>query len=84
MPHAENSLREGQRFRLRDRVLALERPLGETRAFYIQPGETLTIRNLPDDGDLLIDVVWSGRTVMIFRRDLLEHGERVMNAGTEA
>jgi len=83
MRDAENSLREGQRFRLSDRVLALERPTGDTRAFYIERGETITVKHLPGDGDLLIDVVWSGRTVMMFRRELLEQGERVMNAGTE-
>ncbi|HTW65215.1 MAG TPA: hypothetical protein VME17_11390 [Bryobacteraceae bacterium] len=82
MPHAEN-LREGQQFRIRDRVLALERPNGETTAFYIPAGAIVKVKHLPRNGDLLVDVLWSGRTVMIFCRELLEYGERVMNAGTE-
>jgi hypothetical protein len=74
----------GERFIVSDRILALERPDGETKALYIQPGDMVTVRYLPSDDDLLIDVLWSGRIVAVFRRDLLANGQRAMQAGTDS
>jgi hypothetical protein len=70
----------GCRFRLKARTLALERPDGQTKAVYIQPGEVITVKNGPSNGDALIDVEWSGRILMMFYQDLLAHGERVSDA----
>jgi hypothetical protein len=88
MPTSESDFRDrivpGDRFRLDARLLALERPDGEAKVVYMRPGEIVTVKDQPSDQDVLVDVLWTGRTVMMFRRDLLEHGQRVMNAGAEA
>jgi hypothetical protein len=70
----------GCRFRLKTRILALERPEGQTSAVYLHPGDVIKVIDDPSNGDALIDVEWSGRTVMMFYRDLLENGEQVSDA----
>ena len=53
----------GCRFRLKTRILALERPEGQTSAVYLHPGDVIKVIDNPSNGDALIDVEWSGRVV---------------------
>ena len=82
--HIPRQPQPGERIVLCGRILALERPNGETKAFYLRPGDTVTVQHVPPDDDLLVDVIWSDRVVMVFRKDLLAFGERVMQAGADS
>jgi hypothetical protein len=65
----------GQRFRLKRPLLALERLDGHATGFHVSDGEIVTVKNGPLNGDLLVDVEWDNRIVMMFTEDIREHAE---------
>ena len=65
----------GQSFRIKRSLLALERPDGHAKGFHLPPGEIVTVKAGPLNGELIVDVDWKGRTVMMFTQDLVDHGE---------
>jgi hypothetical protein len=67
----------GQRFKLKRPLLALERPDGHAKGFHLPPGEIVTVKGGPLNGELIVDVGWNGRTVMMFTQDLQEHAELI-------
>ena len=46
-------------WRLKTLTLALERPDDQTRVVLIQPGDIVTVKDDPSDGDALNDVEWA-------------------------
>jgi hypothetical protein len=70
----------GQRFRLKRTLLAFARPDGYAKGFHLSPGEIVTVKAGPLNGELIVDVEWDGRVVMMFTQDLREHGELIEDA----
>jgi hypothetical protein len=70
----------GQRFKLKKPLLALERPDGHVMGFHLSPGDIVTVKGGPLNGELIVDVEWEGRIVMMFTQDLRQHGELIEDA----
>jgi hypothetical protein len=73
----------GRRFKLNIPVLALERPGGVTQGVYISAGEIVTADSEPLNDEILIDVEWNGRKLMMFSQDLVQHAERLDDAPSD-
>jgi hypothetical protein len=72
----------GQRFKLKRSLLALERLDGHTKGFHLASGDIVTVKSGPLNGERIVDVEWNGRVIMMFTKDLIEHGEPVDGAGS--
>ena len=70
----------GQRFRLKRPLLALERPDGRAKGIHLSEGDIVVVKNGPLNGELIVDVEWDNRVVMMFTQDLREHGELIADA----
>jgi hypothetical protein len=70
----------GQRFKLKRPLLGLERPDGHAKGFHLSDGDIVVVKGGPLNGDLIVDVEWDNRVVMMFTQDLREHGERIEDA----
>jgi hypothetical protein len=70
----------GKRFKLKKPLLALERPDGHSKGFHLSPGDVITVKKGPLNGERIVDVEWDGRIVMMFTQDLRDHGEPIDDA----
>ena len=64
----------GQRFKLRNSVLAIETVNGVRSRITIPARTILKVIAGPNDNDQMVDVVWEGKRVKIFAVDLIARG----------
>ena len=72
----------GQRSRINSPTLAIDGP-GEATILCVPDGSAVTVLGETSDGNQLVRVDWDGRTVLMFARDLVERGERILEADAE-
>lgn len=79
MPAYTEPVLTGKRFRLRVETFAIESYDNDNRrAVTISAGETITILAGPRPNDeLLVDVQWGNRMLVMFVEDLQRHGDLV-------
>jgi hypothetical protein len=70
----------GQRYRLRATALAILDPDGQRLLLTIPQGAVVRVVAGPLDGGRFVDVEWEGKTVIMFTKDIREHGELVEGA----
>ncbi len=69
----------GKRFRLRTPTIGVDKT-GESKiAVTIPAGVTIEIVRGTSPNDSMVDVVWNGRTMVMFIQDIQERGEEVTN-----
>jgi len=62
----------GQRYRLNSPTLAIIQHDGQNSPTTIPNGAVVKVVNGPLDGNRLVDVMWEGKTVMMFTTDIRE------------
>ena len=69
----------GKRFRLSHETLGIETESnGHRKAVHIPPGEIVKVISGPRPDDMrMVDVMWSGRTFVVFADDIHNRGEEV-------
>ena len=64
----------GQRYRLQTATLAIIKLDGHDCPTTVPSGTVVKVGDGPLDGDRLVDVMWDGKTVMMFTTDIRERG----------
>lgn len=68
----------GKTFRLKTPALAVENMADGRYAVHVPSGEILTILSGPKPDDRrMVDVVWNGRTPVMFAEDIMNRGEEI-------
>lgn len=70
----------GERYRLKTPTLAIMANDGDRIAVTIPIHGEVEVVDGPMNGDRVVDVLWEGKTVMMFTTDLRELGERLDGA----
>ncbi len=65
------------RYRITDSTIAIFEEEGKYVARTVASGTVVEVCNDAIDGDRLVDVIWKGREVMMFTRDLRSRAEPV-------
>jgi hypothetical protein len=65
------------RYRLRADTAAISTHNGKLRRLTIPANSSITVIEGPFEGAHLVDIVWEGKTLMMFTADLKVHGELV-------
>jgi hypothetical protein len=68
----------GQRFRISSPTVAIDGT--ETKILHMSVGCEVTVVGETSDSNQLVGVMWNGRAVLMFARDLVERGERIPDA----
>jgi hypothetical protein len=72
---------QGKSYRLNTPTLAIVTCDRQKIAITIPLGGIVTVSQTDINGDRLIDVIWEGRSTMIFAQDLRDRGELVTSTG---
>ena len=67
----------GKRFKLRKSTLAFDVIDAKRSAVTIPDGAIIAVAAGPTDGDGMVDILWEGRTVVMFTIDLNVHGAEI-------
>lgn len=59
-----------KRYRITEPTIAISQDGGRGVAHTVSAGSIVELQNGPMDADKLIEVIWNGRTVMMFTQDL--------------
>jgi hypothetical protein len=70
----------GQRYRLNTPTLAIVKVDGHNSPVTIPHGAVVKVSAGPLHGDRLVDVIWDGKTIMMFTTDIRERGVRFEEA----
>jgi hypothetical protein len=65
----------GKRYLIKDPTIAMFEENGVYVSHTVASGMIVEVQNTPIDGDRLVDVVWSGKNVMMFTQDLRSRAE---------
>lgn len=65
----------GKRFNLRSDTIAVADKGGKREAIVIPAGAIVKVISGPNHGDRRIDVLWEGKTVMMFAVDISTRGD---------
>ena len=83
----ENSLKDAGRYRLNNPTLALILEGGHHIAYTVETGTIILVTDEAFNGNSLVNVIWEGRTAMMFAEDLRARAVRVavrkQGAGSE-
>jgi hypothetical protein len=71
---------QGNLYRLKTPTLGVVSEDGQRKPFVVPVGAVVTVISGPLDNDPFVDIVWEGKTVMMFTRDIRERGEAVAAA----
>jgi hypothetical protein len=66
-----------ERYRIKDPTIAMSHDDGHGVAYTVSVGAIVEVQGGPFHGDRLVEVMWNGKTVMMFTQDLRLRGERI-------
>jgi hypothetical protein len=66
-----------ERYRIKDPTIAMSHDDGRGVAYTVTIGAVVEVRDGPFHGDKLVEVMWNGKTVMMFTQDLRLRAERI-------
>ena len=69
----------GQRYRLQTATLAIINLDGQNHPTTVPSGAIVKVVDGPLDGNRLVDVIWDGKTVMMFTTDIRERCVKLEN-----
>jgi hypothetical protein len=75
-------MQPGESYRLKSETLGISTTDRSRTAVIIPKDSIVTIVAGPFEGERLVDVIWNGKTIMLFAQDLRERGELVDGAGS--
>jgi hypothetical protein len=67
----------GKRFQLRKDTVAIADNGGKREAVTVPAGAIVKVIAGPDQGDRLIDVLWDGKSIMMFAVDVFTRGTEI-------
>jgi hypothetical protein len=74
----------GKRFELRTPTMAIDAIDGKRVAITIPAGTTIKVVSGAREGDRMLDVLWEGRTYVMFATDVTDRGIDVTGRSTKA